>query len=145
MTSVSGVEITGRMAAGYDTVLTPAALSFLAELHSSFDGRRRELLQQREERYAALAAGGTLDFLAETAEVRESEWRGGPPPPRPGDPPAASCGSSGRSATPRSPLAAPSTSWPRPPRSGSRSGGWLPPLRGWSTAGSRSPVPPTRR
>jgi len=81
MTVVSGVEITGKMADGYDTVLTPEALGFLAELHRTFDGRRRELLQQRDERYAALAAGGTLDFLPDTAEVRESEWRVAPPAP----------------------------------------------------------------
>jgi malate synthase len=57
-------------------ILSAEALAFLAELHNRFDGRRLELLAARAERRAALAAGGKLDFLAETREIREdSSWR----------------------------------------------------------------------
>jgi malate synthase len=56
-------------------ILSPEALAFLAELHGRFDGRRLELLAGRRERREAIAAGGTLDFLPETREVREdSGW-----------------------------------------------------------------------
>ncbi len=61
-------------------ILSPEAVAFLAELHGRFDGRRRELLAARRERRAALAAGGTLDFLPETREIREDpSWRTAPP------------------------------------------------------------------
>ncbi|HEY5333614.1 MAG TPA: hypothetical protein VIJ21_08720, partial [Solirubrobacterales bacterium] len=57
-------------------ILSADALAFLAELHGRFDARRRELLTARRERRAALAAGGRLDFLPETREIREdSSWR----------------------------------------------------------------------
>jgi malate synthase len=57
-------------------ILAPEALAFLAELHSRFDARRRELLDARRERRAAIAAGAGLDFLPETREIREdSAWR----------------------------------------------------------------------
>jgi malate synthase len=64
-----------------DQILTPEAVEFLTELHGRFDARRRVLLEARIERRAALAGGGTLDFLEETREIREADWR--VPPPRP--------------------------------------------------------------
>ena len=80
--SVPGVRVDGPMKDRYDEVLTAEALGFLADLHRRFDGRRRELLGLREQRYAELAAGGTLDFLAETKDVREDEsWRVAAPAP----------------------------------------------------------------
>ena len=63
MAAPHGVQVTGEMGERYDSVLTPEALELLAELHRTFDGRRLELLRAREDRYAELAAGGTLDFL----------------------------------------------------------------------------------
>jgi malate synthase len=74
-------EVTGAMLARFDEVLTPAAVSFLAELHHEFEPRRRELLARRAERDADLAAGGTLDFLAETSDVRAGDWRVADPAP----------------------------------------------------------------
>ena len=81
MAAPHGVQVTGAMGERYDSVLTPGALELLAELHRTFDGRRLELLRAREDRYAELAAGGTLDFLAETREVREGDWQVAPPAP----------------------------------------------------------------
>ena len=76
------VRVDGPMRDRYDEVLTSEALDFLADLHRRFDGRRRELLALREQRYAELAAGGTLDFLSETKDVREDEsWRVAEPAP----------------------------------------------------------------
>lgn len=82
MSLPQGVEITGSMDERYAEVLTPSAVEFLAALHRSFDGRRRELLARRAEWTAALADGGTLDFLAETAEIRaDPSWRVAEPAP----------------------------------------------------------------
>ena len=76
MTSPAGVRVDGPINERYDEVLTDQALEFLAGLHRAFDGRRRELLGLRGQRYAEVAAGGTLSFLAETKDVREDEsWR----------------------------------------------------------------------
>ncbi len=81
MAAPKGVQVTGPMGERYDSVLTPEALELLAELHRTFDGRRLELLRAREDRYAELAAGGTLDFLAETREIREADWQVAAPAP----------------------------------------------------------------
>ena len=45
--TVSGVAIQAKKGPRYEEILSPAALSFLAELHRSFDKRRRELLATR--------------------------------------------------------------------------------------------------
>ena len=61
-----------------DEILTPQALAFVAALHREFDARRRQLLERRKERQAALDAGGTLDFLARDrrhARRRLAAWR----------------------------------------------------------------------
>src|SRR2546430_9244043 len=81
MTQPAGVEVTGPRHDRYDEVLTPEALGFLAQLHRAFEGRRRELLARRTERDAELAAGGTLDFLDATKDVREGDWRVAGPAP----------------------------------------------------------------
>jgi malate synthase len=78
---MEGVEITGPLLDRFDEILTPEALAFVATLHREFDTRRRELLAARDERQARLSAGGTLDFLPETRQVRESEWQVAPPAP----------------------------------------------------------------
>jgi malate synthase len=76
-----GIEITGARSARYDEILTDHALDFLADLHRTFDTRRRELLDARARRYESLAAGGTLGFLDETADVRAGDWRVADPAP----------------------------------------------------------------
>jgi malate synthase len=82
MAEVDGVEITGPRQGRFDEVLTPEALGLLARLHREFDGRRRQLLGARTERYEQLAAGGTLGFLPETKDVREDPaWRVADPAP----------------------------------------------------------------
>jgi len=60
---------------GADDIVTDDALAFVADLHRRFDGRRRELLTARTERRDRIAAGGTLDFLPETADIRAGDWR----------------------------------------------------------------------
>ncbi|MDZ4792018.1 MAG: malate synthase A [Hyphomicrobiales bacterium] len=69
-----GVEINGAMKPGFERVLTPAAMAFIAGLARKFEGRRRELLARREARQAEFDAGALPDFLPETAAIREGDW-----------------------------------------------------------------------
>ena len=75
-----GVEITGAIATGYDEILTPDALSFVAKLHRAFESRRRERLQRRQGRQEAFDRGESLDFLRETKHIREGDWSCAPIP-----------------------------------------------------------------
>ena len=77
----SGVEINGPDVARGDEVLTDEALELLAALHREINGRRKELLAKRLEVQADLDAGGTLDFLEETREIRDGDWQVAPAPP----------------------------------------------------------------
>ncbi len=81
MTTQSPVELRGAIEARFEEVLTPDALDFLTELEREFGQRRRELLESRVERRERLRAGGSLDFLPETREVRDSSWTVSPAPP----------------------------------------------------------------
>ncbi len=47
----------------YDEVLTNDALKLVGTLHERLDGRRRELLDARQEVQARLDSGGTLEFV----------------------------------------------------------------------------------
>jgi malate synthase len=74
-------KVTGPVKAEWNSVLTPDAMGFVAELHRQFDRRRRELLAARAERQKFFDNGGPPDFLAETREIREADWQVAPPPP----------------------------------------------------------------
>jgi malate synthase len=78
---VTGVEIHAPVEGRMDEVLTEAALSFVAGLQRRFGPTRASLLHRRAERRAELEAGGSLDFLPETRELREGDWSVSPPPP----------------------------------------------------------------
>ena len=43
----AGMQITGPMQAGYETILTTDALALVAKLHRAFNARRQELLKAR--------------------------------------------------------------------------------------------------
>ncbi|UOQ90037.1 malate synthase A [Agromyces endophyticus] len=80
-TDIRSLEITGPAEIdGADEILTPEALAFVEALHREFDGRRLELLAARKVKRDRIAAGGTLDFLPETREIRESDWKVAPAP-----------------------------------------------------------------
>ncbi len=76
---VDAVDIRADQA-GYESILTPAALGFLAQLHRRFEMARQRLLQARRERQAGYDAGGLPDFRADTATIRESDWTVAPIP-----------------------------------------------------------------
>lgn len=65
---------------GYDIVISDEALQFVLALHDKFDARRRELLEKRVETQTKLDNGWKPDFLAETENVRTSDWRVAPLP-----------------------------------------------------------------
>ncbi|MGE5135363.1 MAG: malate synthase A [Gemmatimonadota bacterium] len=82
MTTAEGIEITGPAGDRYDEILTPEALSLVASLQRELGPRRTELLAARQTRQVELSAGGTLDFLPETRQIREdASWRVAPPAP----------------------------------------------------------------
>jgi malate synthase len=76
----SGVQIIGAVKPGYERVLTPEALEFVAAIARRFEAQRQRLLQNRAERQAAWDAGGLPDFLPETKSIREGDWKVAPIP-----------------------------------------------------------------
>jgi malate synthase len=76
-----GVVVTAEISPSASQILTHDALLLAAKAHRAFDTRRRELLKRREQRQSELDAGRAPDFLVETAEIRESDWRVAPIPP----------------------------------------------------------------
>jgi malate synthase len=70
----AGVEIKGDIKAGYERVLTPEALAFVADLARGFEATRTALIARRDERQARLDAGALPDFLPETKSIRETDW-----------------------------------------------------------------------
>ena len=69
------VAVSGRITADFASILSQQALAFIAKLHREFEPRRQELLARRAARQQEFDAGRRPDFLAETAAIRQSEWR----------------------------------------------------------------------
>ncbi len=76
----SGVDVIAPMPAGYERILTPEALAFVAVLQRRFNARRLELLRRRTERQARFDRGERPDFLEATRHIRESDWHVAPLP-----------------------------------------------------------------
>jgi len=79
-TAAKGVEVLGSLEGRAADILTPDALDFVARLHRSFDDTRLRLLRERGARQERLDDGELPDFLPETAEVRDGDWRVSPVP-----------------------------------------------------------------
>lgn len=68
-------------AAAENQVLTPQALEFLEKLHRTFESRRQEILKHRQLVQKSLDQGAQLDFLKETASIRDDKsWKTAPIP-----------------------------------------------------------------
>jgi len=76
----AGMQINAPILPGFETVLTPEALAFVAKLHRTFEPRRQALLAARVERVKRLDAGERPDFLGETAHIRNGDWKVAPIP-----------------------------------------------------------------
>ena len=70
-----GIEVHGRVTPEFRQILSDDALSFVAKLHRAFEGRRQELLAKRQARQKDFDAGKLPDFLHDTKQIRESEWK----------------------------------------------------------------------
>lgn len=74
------VRIIGSMSPEFKEILTPDAVSFVADLVKQFSEPRKALLAKRVERQQAIDAGEMPDFLPETKAIREGTWTIDPVP-----------------------------------------------------------------
>lgn len=77
---MSGILINAPETLHQDRILTAEAIAFLESLENTFGSRRRDLMADRVTLQQKLDAGGTLDFLPETATIRASDWKVRPAP-----------------------------------------------------------------
>src|SRR5437667_1503427 len=76
----SGVEVLGEVTPAFSEILTPEALAFVAKLQRHFGTRRKQCLERRQERQRRLDQGEGLEFLPETKQIREGDWKCAPIP-----------------------------------------------------------------
>jgi malate synthase len=70
-----GVEIAGPIEPGYEKILTPEALAFVARLVRKHAPTRNRLLALREMRQSVVDAGKLPGFLPETKKIRAGKWK----------------------------------------------------------------------
>jgi malate synthase len=75
-----GVEFTAPIPDEFAEIVTPEAVEFVAKLSREFNGRVEEILQERAERQERIDAGEMPDFLSETKDIREGDWKIAPIP-----------------------------------------------------------------
>jgi malate synthase len=75
-----GVAVSGALTPAFAEILSPEALAFVAALHREFEPRRQALLEARAARQREFDNGKLPDFLAETKQIRDSDWRIAPQP-----------------------------------------------------------------
>ena len=75
-----GVELRGDRPDGSEEILTAEALAFVAKLERRFRATRKNLLARRQEVQERIDAGWTPDFLDETREIRQADWKVAAPP-----------------------------------------------------------------
>jgi len=80
MTEPNGVTVRGPAVERSEEVLTDEAVAFVALLQRRFAPTRADLLHRRELRRAEVARTGALDFLPETAHIRDGDWTVAPAP-----------------------------------------------------------------
>src|SRR4051794_30583215 len=77
---MKGIEIRAPRVAGAEQIMTPEALEFLELLAGEFGPRRKALLERRREVQQSLRNGTLPDFLPETSQIREDQWKVAPAP-----------------------------------------------------------------
>jgi malate synthase len=77
----NGVTIRADLGTREREILSADAIDFLADLQRRTAPAREELLQARQNRQQEIHSGGTFDFLSETREIRDGQWRVAPPAP----------------------------------------------------------------
>ena len=76
----TGVQVNAPILPGFESILTLPALELVAKLHRAFEPRRQELLAARAERAQRIDAGERPDFLPQTRQIREGDWKISPVP-----------------------------------------------------------------
>ena len=74
MTS-SGLELPDGLSDQDREILTPQAIDFVSALARQFESTRQDLLARRRVRQQHLDEGKFPDFLPETADIREGDWK----------------------------------------------------------------------
>ena len=75
-----GVEVSAPTSSEFEEIITPEAIAFVAKLSREYSGRVAELLQARQDRQDRINEGEMPDFLEETKEIREGDWKIAPIP-----------------------------------------------------------------
>ena len=78
---IKKLQVVGPEEPGYEAILTPEALAFLASLAAEFGDRIDDLLTARDSRQQELDKGIAPDFLTATRELRAADWRVADIPP----------------------------------------------------------------
>jgi malate synthase len=73
--SSNNIRILAETTPEFDDILSDAAMNFVASLAREFSPRIEQLLARRLERQKGIDEGQMPDFLAETDEIRDAEWR----------------------------------------------------------------------
>eukprot|EP00270_Netrium_digitus_P002645 TRINITY_DN12_c0_g1_i8.p1 TRINITY_DN12_c0_g1~~TRINITY_DN12_c0_g1_i8.p1 ORF type:complete len:466 (-),score=42.84 TRINITY_DN12_c0_g1_i8:889-2286(-) len=76
-----GVRIRGAIKLGYEKVLTPDAVAFVASLVREFIPRVKSILDARVRAQARYDSGEYPGFCPTTTDIRETEWKCSPAPP----------------------------------------------------------------
>ncbi|MEH6947734.1 malate synthase A [Bacillus sp. JJ634] len=74
VTKVESLEINGEIKPGFEEILTPEALQFIAKIERYFGPRRKELLERRMKVQEEIDQGKVPQFLEETKHIREDNW-----------------------------------------------------------------------
>src|SRR2546427_404380 len=69
------VQIQGPVEPGFESILSRDALNFVATLVLEFGDRLEDLLKQRQVKADRARMGKLPDFLMETSNVREGDWK----------------------------------------------------------------------
>ncbi len=77
---IDGVAIRGPMAAGYEAILTPDALTFVRDLVRTLRADVDGIHTRRAHRHTAYEAGQLPSFRDDTAPIRSGDWRCAPLP-----------------------------------------------------------------
>jgi malate synthase len=80
ITLPAGVELRGALRPGFETILTPEAIAFVAALERKFGGERKRLLAMRTEVQDRLDQGWKPDFRKESQAIRDADWTVAPLP-----------------------------------------------------------------
>jgi len=71
----NALEVIGPVSSAYAEILSDEALAFIAALADEFAPRVVQLLELRDKRQQDIDSGNMPDFLPETREIRESDWK----------------------------------------------------------------------